>query len=345
MQGVVYLLDQPLKTLKLSTALEGKYFLRPVHSSTMTSTRIGAPEPTVVRFFSDADRAIVFCFCPIDNTTDGAVGVAWRRANQCVEPDSRVEEVGRFVWSNNAFETSIGEMSMFLRGSATLTEDCYQDIGRLKAAVDAKGMVVFSSEPGGERAGRALAAYMLGLAYHRVLEEAINDLAETCRNGSLEIRAEPMHAEISRFLASYYFEAPARVATTEVGPLYVAIRDRLLLGPLCRELVDQLSRIAEISRMQRTAAESAFETKLQKRLAIFGVLIGLLGLAQLTQTTPSQVQSFAVGWKSFFTGSPVPSGSPATPTSEAKEPGGHTKLEQTRSRRSRHDAYEQADPH
>ncbi|MFL9892389.1 hypothetical protein [Paraburkholderia sp. RL17-381-BIF-C] len=341
MQGIIYHLNQPLKTLLLSTPLEGKYFLHPVHSSTMTSIRPSTNEPLVFRFFSGSDRSVVFCFCPIENLNNTSVGQAWGRANKLVERDTAVDEIGRFVWSNGTFETAIGEISMFFRGSATLTEDCYSNVARLKATVDAKGMAIFSSEPGGDRAVRALAAYMLGLAYHRVLEQAINDLAERCRDDSRVNHTETMHAEISRFIASYYFEAPARVITTEVGPLYAAIRERLLLGSLRYELVDQLSRLAEVIRIERTAAESAFEARIQRRLTIFGVVIAVLGLTQLTQTTPSQIQAFATGWKAVLAGgTATPAPQSGLSTSDAKKPDNHTEALPRKAKRLRHDAPE-----
>lgn len=195
MQGVIFLLHQPRLTLNLSADLEGKYLLRPVHSSTFMSGRLNSNEPTVIRFFSDTDRAVVFCFCPTDGITDGAVNAAWHRACQSAKPNARPEEVGRFIWAKNGAGQTFEEVSLFLRGSAALTAEGYSEIGRLKATVDARGMAIFSDEPGGDRAGRALVAYMLGLAYHQVLEQAINDLAETCRNDLVESRAEAMHDE------------------------------------------------------------------------------------------------------------------------------------------------------
>ncbi|MFM0302679.1 hypothetical protein PQQ99_21395 [Paraburkholderia sediminicola] len=346
MQGIIYRLDQPLKALQLKVPLEGKYLLRPVHSSTMTSARQSANDPLSFRFFSESDRSVVFCFCPTDSLSAAAAGHAWGRATQLVEQGAAPEEIGRFVWSNSTVGTTINDISMFFRGSATLTEDLYLNVGRLRTTVDAKGMAILSSEPGGDRAGRALAAYMLGLAYHQVMEQAIHDLAECCRDDSKVNGTEAMHAEISRFIASYYFEAPARVFTTEVGPLYAAIRERLLLTSLSHELVDQLGRIAEIIRVERTAAESAFEAKLQRRLTIFGVFIGLLGLAQLTQTTPAQIQTFATGWKTAFRAGPaIPVLSPEQQSSLTKQPDEHTEVPPHKTKRVRHDASAQNDIH
>jgi len=259
-----------------------------------------------------------------------------------VERGATPEEIGRFVWSNNLTVTTINEISMFFRSSATLTENEYLPVARVRATVDAKGMAILSTEPGGDRAGRALTAYMLGLAYHRVLEQAIHDLAECCRDDSKVRRTETMHSEISRFIASYYFDAPARVFTTEVGPLYKAIHDRLLLASLRHELVDQLGRIAEIIRMERTATESAFEAKVQNRLTVLGVFIGILGLAQLTQTTPAQIQTFAAGWKAAFSGSPIAASSPDQLSPTTKQADTRTELQPHKPKRVRHDITNEA---
>lgn len=343
-QGIIYRLNKPLETLQLNAPLDGKYLLRPVHNSTMTSSRQGQNEPILFRFFSGSHRSVVFCFCPLDSLSSSAAAYAWGRATQFVEKGSEPEVIGRFVWSNRTVGTTAHDISIFFRNSATLTEDLYADIGRLKATVDAKGMAVLSSEPGGERAGRALAAYMLGLAYHQVMEQAIHDLADCCRDDSRVSRTEAMHSEVSRFIASYYFEEPARVFTTEVGPLYAAIRDRLLLTSLRHELVDQLGRIAEIIRIDRTAAESAFETRIQRRLTIFGALIGLLGLAQLTQTTPAQIQTFATTWKAVFLARPAATAtSPQQQTSAIGQPEVHNQAPSHRARRTHHDGAHQND--
>ncbi|MBB5542141.1 hypothetical protein [Paraburkholderia fungorum] len=342
MQGIIYRIDQPLKSLQLTAPLEGKYLLQPVHSSTMTSGRQTANDPLLFRFFSGSDRSVVFCFCPTDSLTTGAVGQAWGRATQLVERGAVPEEIGRFVWSNNSTVTTISEISTFFRSSATLTESDYLPVARVRATVDAKGMAILSTEPGGERAGRALTAYMLGLAYHRVLEQAIHDLAECCRDDSKVKRTEAMHSEISRFIASYYFDAPARVFTTEVGPLYKAIHDRLLLASLRHELVDQLGRIAEIIRIERTATESAFEAKVQKRLTVLGVFIGILGLAQLTQTTPAQIQTFASGWTAALRGGPPDVSSSGQPSPTTKQADSRAEVQPHKLRRVRHDMTNQA---
>ncbi|MFM0420016.1 hypothetical protein [Paraburkholderia aromaticivorans] len=343
MQGIIYRLDQPLKSLQLKVPLEGKYLLRPVHSSTMTSARQSANDPLLFRFFSESDRSVVFCFCPTDSLSAGAAGHAWGRATQLVEQGAAPEEIGRFVWSNSSAVTTINEISMFFRGSATLTEDDYLPVARVRATVDAKGMAILSTEPGGDRAGRALAAYMLGLAYHRVLEQAIHDLAECCRDDSKVKRTEAMHSEISRFIASYYFDAPARVFTTEVGPLYKSIHERLLLASLRHELVDQLGRIAEIIRIERTATESAFEARIQKRLTTLGVFIGILGLAQLTQTTPAQIQTFVTGWKAAVKGSPpVPTSSPDQAGPTVKQSSIRAESQPHKLKRVRHDIASEA---
>ncbi|MNS72552.1 hypothetical protein D3C72_1059680 [compost metagenome] len=339
MQGVIYRIERPIRTLQVNVPLDGKYFLAPVHSSTMTNMRQNANDALVFRFFSGSTRSVVFCFCPIESLNEAAVRYAWGRANQFVTQGTTLEEVGRFVWSNNTSGTAISDISLFLRGSSTLTEDSYSAVARLKAVVDAKGMAILSPEPGGDRAARALAAYMLGLAYHRVFEQTIHDLAECCRDESKVKRTETMHSEISRFVASYYFDEPARVVTTEVGPLYAAIRNRLLLGSLRHELVDQLGRIAEIIRIERTTAESTFEAKIQRRLTILGVFIGLLGLAQLTQTTPAQIHTFATGWKSAFSGSPAtPASAPGQQNSITQQQDNHAEGQPRKPKRGRHDA-------
>ncbi|MEW9580680.1 hypothetical protein [Paraburkholderia sp. DGU8] len=342
MQGIIYRIEQPIKTLQLNTPLKGEYFLGPVHSSTMTSVRQNANDPIAYRFFSASDRSVVFCFCPTETLSETAMKYAWGRANQLAEKGTVVYEIGRFVWSNSTAATMFSEISTFFRGTATLTEDDYSTVARVRATVDAKGMAILSTEPGGDRAGRALAAYMLGLAYHRVLEQAIHDLAECCRDDSKVKRTEAMHSEISRFIASYYFDAPARVFTTEIGPLYNAIHDRLLLASLRHELVDQLGRIAEIIRIERTATESAFEAKMQTRLTTLGVFIGILGLAQLTQTTPAQIQTFAAGWKAAFSGSPIAASSPdqLSPTTEHADT--RVEVQPHKLKRVRHDMTSEA---
>ncbi|MFM0382762.1 hypothetical protein [Paraburkholderia dipogonis] len=341
-QGIIYRIDQPIKTLHLNTPLGGEYFLGPVHSSTMTNVRHNANDPFVYRFFSDSDRSVVFCFCPIGSLSE-TEAKSWGQANQLAEKGTKVEKIGCFVWSNSTAATTVNDISMFFRGTGTLTEGDYLPIARLKAAIDAKGMAILSTESGGKRAERALAAYVLGLAYHRVLEQAIHDLADCCRDDSKVKRTEVMHSTISRFIASYYFDAPARVFTTEVGPLYRAIHGRLLLASLRHELVDQLERIAEIIRIERTATESAFETKIQNRLTRLGVFIGILGLAQLTQTTPAQIQTFATGWKVALRGSPpVAASSPNQASPTTKQPDMRTEVQPRKPKRVRHDMASEA---
>lgn len=341
-QGIIYRIEQPIKTLRLDTPLGGEYFLGPVHSSTMTSVRQKANDPIVYRFFSASDRSVVFCFCPVESLAE-TEAKSWGQANQLAEKGTKVDKIGRFVWSNSSATTTFSDISMFFRGTTTLQEDDYLRIARVRAAIDAKGVAILSTQSGGKRAERALAAYMLGLAYHRVLEQAIHDLADCCRDDSKVKRTEAMHSAISRFIASYYFDAPARVFTTEVGPLYKAIHERLLLASLRHELVDQLGRIAEIIRIERTATESAFEAKIQKRLTILGVFIGILGLAQLTQTTPAQIQTFATGWKTALWGGSLVSASSPDPKSPAtKQSDVRAEVQPHKLKRVRHDMASEA---
>ncbi|WP_143752129.1 hypothetical protein [Burkholderia sp. SRS-W-2-2016] len=339
MQGIIYRIEQPINTLQITTPLQGSYFLGAVHSSTMTSAHDGLNEPFAIRFFSGSNRSTVFCFCPVDTLSDGAKKYAWVCARKFAQQDTPVEEIGRFVWSTSNSASMINDISMFFRESATLTREAYSEVAGVEAAVDAKGMAILATWSSSDRVERALVAYMLGRAYHRMLEDAIHELAECCRDDLKVKRIEAMHSEISRFIASYYFDAPARVTTTEVGPLYETIYERLLLKSLRHELVDQLGRIAEIIRIERTAAESAFETKLQRRLTIFGSLIGILGLLQLTQTTPAQISAFVTGWKAEISNTPaVTATSPESQNSIALQQDDHPEPQSHKLKRLRHDA-------
>ncbi|NML29345.1 hypothetical protein [Paraburkholderia antibiotica] len=305
MQGIIYRIEKPLETLQIDVPLEGNYLLGSVHGSTMTNKRNNPKDPFFVRFFSGSDRSVVFCFCPTESLTEGALKYGWARACEFAEKGSIPEKKACFVWSDSSSPNVIGDISRFIRESGTLTEASYSIVAQVKAAVDARGMAILAATLKPERIDRALTAYMLGLAYRHVLEEAINELAECCRDDAKVKRTETMHSEISRFIASYYFDAPARVTTTEVAPLYDTVHKRLRLKSLRDELVDQLGRIAEVIRIERTASESAFETRLQRRLTIFGAVIAFLGLVQVTQVTPAQVDTFTTSWKTKFSGNPA----------------------------------------
>lgn len=284
MKAVIYRFDGKTD-VATSEKLSGKYLLKPVHDSTMADgeAKWDGQNPIVLRFFDGSSRAVIVAIVPVA-TLDYKQSKAWHDAVRLASGSTPVE-VGRFAWENKPIAGGWEAISMFIRDAKTLTLNDYKCVGELKVAADAKGFAIFSTRESNDRALRILVAYSLGLAYHHVLEQAIDALAVMTRGKGPRGREEAMYTGFSRFLAGHYFDEPARVTTTEVGPCYALIRERLHLRQLRDEATEQLSRIADIGRLRQ-----------QSRVTWLGIFIAFVGLLQVTQTTPAQMSTFARGW-------------------------------------------------
>lgn len=284
MQVVIYSLGDRTD-VALSQKLPGGYLLKPVHDSTLVNdSDWDGQRPLVLRFFEGSARSAVIVVVPVQTLAQDQ-RTAWGTA-AALAAGSKPLEIGRFAWQGGSIETGCEAVSMFIRGTRTLTSGDYKSVGGLMVAADAKGLSFFNTGGSPERALRVLVAYSLGLAYYGVLEQAINALAIMTRGKGSRGKEEAMYTEFSRFLASHYFDEPARVTTTEVGPCYAQVRDRLHLRQLRDEVTEQLSRVADIGRIRQ-----------QGRITWLGLFVAFVGLLQITQTTPAQVATFARSWR------------------------------------------------
>lgn len=299
MQGALYFVDR-INAKTTEQPLPGQYLLRPIHQDAVHVTIPGS-DCHAVRFFAGTKREVTLLYVPLPGGADWDIPESLKAAFRCAERLASLagdapESAGKFLWSNMAFERLLTVASQFLRGAKTLVEDCYRPVGGLSVAADGGGLAVHCPETDiGARPARALVMHMLGLACHRVLENAIAEFAGLSRRrerGALE----RMHEDISHFLAASYFDMPARAFTLEVGQIYGLIRERLLLRELSRELVEQLERVSEASRVQRQAQEAAFESRTQRRFTLIGIAVAVMGLIQVAQITPAQVGVFFRTW-------------------------------------------------
>ena len=333
-QGIIYEVQVPVAGapgIAPGEALSGNYLLEPVRQA---MRQVGVDKDSksfILHFFPNSPQAVSLAFFPVADVSPREKTIAFVRAGKVCGPGCKPVEIGCFFWASERDAEAFNAASQFLRGSEALQRKHYQSIGQLSIAADGRGLAVLGGADG-DRADRALMAHMLGLAYLRVLEDSIGRLASLSRS-KLHAELEAMHEELSYFLAACYFDEPVKVTANEVGPVYAEVRHRLRLRELKNDLVDQLERVVGAARMKRLGEESAFESRIQRRLTTLGLVIACVGLLQLAQTTPAQLGVFFSSWAGCFQGgkscfaepSPASSPGPGTapkPTGPKEKQGG-----------------------
>ncbi|HLO94749.1 MAG TPA: hypothetical protein VK195_10550 [Burkholderiaceae bacterium] len=305
MQGFLYFIEPLPEKQQGMVPLEGKYLLRALHRQIETNGSVLTEKAVLFKCFAGTQRTTFLLWV---NEAQGpqAFGIArsWSAAQ------TQPEEAGRFTWEHLTPPATPQQawtaVSHFLRGSTTLPPAALEAHDALHLVVDAKGTAVFCPHPAGDRGARLLAAYVLALAYLRVLEQCSDELADLTRTADAQRRAgqlkpgdmqvQELYRTYCTFLASSYFDEPVRKVSTEVGPVYASFRRALQLDGWRDDLSDRMHKTAQLLDAEQERQEAGFESRTQRRLSWLAIGIAVIGLLQVAQTTPAQVSGFLGAW-------------------------------------------------
>lgn len=289
-----------------------KFFRQPINSSTRTCIlgELNGVTGSIFEFFqTDASAKRVM------------VVISRHSADPLSEPDARgvlgqfvgstqKEAVSRVLWARGNLHDGRANASKFLRESDSLTASDFATHGRLQVVADAKGVAVIdesdNSYPPEKRAERLAVLTALCFAYQSVLDAAIDLLADAGRQSAA--RYETQLREWSRYMSSFYFHEPIKLATIELARFYGCIRDRHTISGLAHEVTEQLKLLADLVRLDRSEAQTIREKSIQFRVGIAGVALALIG-ATLTfaQVTPKVIADSISQWSGCGKRSGIPS--------------------------------------
>jgi hypothetical protein len=204
----------------------------------------------------------------------------------------------KVVWLQGSPRDKAIEASMFLRGSASLTEAGFKSINSLAYAADGKGFAVIDdSYDVQERAYRLNHLICLACAYQQTLSQATEILADATVKRSL---AESTLRDWSVFLARFYSDEPVRSTTVELVHFYGAYRDRLRIGKQSEELTAQLRLLADLVTSDRRESSQKQIESLQRKINFLGLLLTffalIIGGFSALQIQPKNAQEFRENW-------------------------------------------------
>lgn len=212
------------------------------------------------------------------------------------------------IWLNGELEDMRLKASQFLRNSNALTADSFETQNNLRFVADGLGFAIVDTtklyncneEEYFQRPARVSKVSCLAHAYLSVLDDVIERLGDVVKqngtNAELELK------KWSEFMTACYFAEPIKQTTNEVGPFFRAIRDRQKLTHFAVEVTEQLRLLAELIRIERNEQQEMRDKKLQSRLTLVSILIGMLALIQCTQVTPKVYGDFVQQWGEKFAG-------------------------------------------
>ena len=234
------------------------------------------------------------------------VAVAWTDSGSPLDPSVVDKLIGstlgrtaqfssvrsKLVWLSGDPEGLRPIASQFLRESQSLTSAAWEEVNKFQLVADAKGVAVIDNSP--DPSGRARRLTMvigLSCAYLFSLDKAIDELA--AQAGTRHVGAEKALRDWSSFLAEFYFHEPVKASTIELIHFYSAIRDRQRINVLAQEVTEQLNLIANLAQSDRIEGQNQKLSRIQKRVALFGVVLTAVSLFQVT---PLHVTDFFSSW-------------------------------------------------
>ena len=148
---------------------------------------------------------------------------------------------------------------------------------------------------------RSLALYGLGMAYHRVMSKAVNQLAQAADSGGDALLG--LKVDAARFRAQYHFDNPVRASHTELAEVYEHLGQALRLVPLKSEFDRKLESITQLINLKQSRSR----------------LGGEGGLGDLFRREPPE-GSAAIKGISASKGAPAPRGKAENATRRSKRP-------------------------
>lgn len=196
------------------------------------------------------------------------------------------QELGRACNLNSLDNQSSREQlrsaaSRFLRGSDTLKLD--QNVKQLahdrELLTDKNGFAYFSSSPWQFK--RLVLCHALVIAYTRVINKQIQDLASFAKSGS-ESEILALYENVLRFNASDFFSLPVTRISHEIYPAWTALSKHYELASASDEFIAQISDIAKLLRVfedrataNRLSATERREKARDRRLEFIGILLAI----------------------------------------------------------------------
>jgi hypothetical protein len=278
----------------------GKFFRTPVSVNLLTCAlgQINGIEAEILQFFSATSNAtrtfaIVSQQAEIPLEESDARGALGQFVG-----GTRKDPVGRVLWLRGDLAQNREGVSGFLRGSNSLTEGDFKTHGNLRFVADAKGIAVVDTAPNQppptDRAIRLSQVLALASAYQSILDDVIDRLANV--GTKAPNMAEHELRAWSEFMSASYYSEPVKLATIELARFYGEVRERQKIGLLAQEVTEQLRLLAELVRLDRTERQQRREQGTQRTIALFGIILTMIGLAQITQVTPQSVTNFRDAW-------------------------------------------------
>lgn len=282
----------------------GKFFRKSI-SDGMQSCHLGelnGVNAELIQFFStnfDATRTMVIVSQNAEVALDESI--ARGVLGQFVGPTEK-EPVSKVIWIQGDLHNCCDVSSVFLRNSHSLTASAFKSQDNLRFTAEARGIAVVDTTGNalapGDRVVRLSQLVALAYAYLSVLDDVIEKLAQASQSNSKA--AEVELRRWSEFLSAHYFSEPVKLATVELCTFYGAVRDRHKITLHAEEVTEQLRLLAELVRLDRTDAQAQRDQKLQRSIAVFGILLTIIGLVQVTQVLPDTVLKFRQEWSSCY---------------------------------------------
>jgi hypothetical protein len=266
----------------------------------------------VVEFFGGSEPVFVLCAIALDNQIldpERERGVLYFASCDVLWPFGYFSFQSprlRFLWTKGNVDKNLLEISFFLRGTKSLTQESFSTIGRMDLAIDARGVAVLDdSWDVTDRAQRFMLIMSLVCAYQHTLAEATSALAGVAPSGG-ETAIEKVR-EWSVFLARFYFDEPVNPQTIELMPFFGHLRTRFKLADQFDEVTQQLQRVGRIAESDRATQQLAQIVQLSNSQASSNNQLVALAEEQRKSTdaqksTEKRVQkiNIKVGWIAFF---------------------------------------------
>lgn len=282
----------------------GKFFRKSISDETRSCSlgELNGVKVELIQFFStnlDAIRTMVI----VSQNAESALDESTARGvlGQFVGPTEK-SPVSRVIWMQGDLHQCSDMASVFLRNSHSLTASSFKSQDNLRFVAEAKGLAVVDTTENalapGERVIKLSQLVALAYAYLSVLDDVIEKLAHASQSNSkaaeLELR------KWSEFLSAHYFSEPVKLATIELSTFYGAVRNRHKITLHAEEVTEQLRLLAELVRLDRTDAQAQRDQTLQRSIAIFGIILTIIGLVQIMQILPEIVSKFRNEWLSCY---------------------------------------------
>lgn len=230
-------------------------------------------------------------------------------------PRSERADIRRFLWADESDPDIV--VANYLRNGTKIKADWFVERNGIRCLADAEGFAVMADGHGTSRVARAAQVAALAMAYQGALYSIANDISRAAMNP--EAQPERTMADVSCFMAAYYFGHPVLPSTRELREFYRLLSDKQNIADQFSESVSQVERLAHVVRERRRDEEvndrhaysmkldsmrtdsEAADRKINRRFTWLSVLLTTAGLLLASlgalQVTPKSVAEFRSWFK------------------------------------------------